>query len=109
MRGILNEEYHQHYALLVGAIVTLSGRMISPAQLEKARKCLVHFVEMIDVYYGMNSNVTISIANVFACVLYNKPGTLYDLIIFIIVCLWKHHINLLLQVRPVTSNLVTCN
>jgi hypothetical protein len=70
MRGILNEEYHQHYALLVGAIVTLSGRTISPAQLEKARKCLVHFVEMIDVYYGMNSNVTISIRNnVFACVL----------------------------------------
>jgi hypothetical protein len=70
MRGILNEEYHQHYALLVGAIVTLSGRTISPAQLEKARKCLVHFVEMIDVYYGMNSNIAFCIGNnVFACVL----------------------------------------
>jgi len=52
MKGILDEEYHQHYALLVGAITFLSGRSISPEQLEIARKFLMHFVEMYDVYYG---------------------------------------------------------
>ena len=52
MKGILDEEYHQHYALLVGAITFLSGRSISPEQLEIARKFLIHFVEMYDAYYG---------------------------------------------------------
>lgn len=52
MKGILDKEYHQHYALLVGAITFLSGRSISPEQLEIARKFLMHFVEMYDAYYG---------------------------------------------------------
>ena len=52
MKGILDEEYHQHYALLVGAITFLSGRSITPEQLETAGKFLMHFVEMYDAYYG---------------------------------------------------------
>mgnify|MGYP000418143503 CR=1 FL=1 len=52
LKGILDEEYHQHYALLVGAITFLSGRSISPEQLEIARKFLMHFVEMYDAHYG---------------------------------------------------------
>lgn len=52
MKDILDEEYHQHYALLVGAITLLSGRSITPEQLEMAGKFLMHFVEMYDAYYG---------------------------------------------------------
>lgn len=52
LKGILNEDYYQHYALLVGGIILLSGRSISPGQLEMAGKFLMHFVEMFDVYYG---------------------------------------------------------
>ena len=52
MKGILDEEYHQHYALLVGGIVLLSGRSISPEQLEMAGRYLMHFVELYDTYYG---------------------------------------------------------
>lgn len=52
LKGILNEDYYQHYALLVGSIILLSGRSISPGQLEMAGKFLMHFVEMFDVYYG---------------------------------------------------------
>lgn len=48
----LSEEYYQHYALLVGGIFLLSGRLISPEQLETAGKFLMHFVEMFDAYYG---------------------------------------------------------
>ena len=51
----LSEEYYlffQHYALLVGGIFLLSGRSISPEQLETAGKFLMHFVEMFDAYYG---------------------------------------------------------
>ena len=42
----------QHYALLVGGIMLLSGRSISPEQLETAGNLLMHFVEMYDAYYG---------------------------------------------------------
>jgi len=52
MKGILEDEYFQHYALLVGGIVLLSGRTISPEQLELAGNLLIHFVEMFDAYYG---------------------------------------------------------
>lgn len=52
MKGVLDEEYYQHYALLVGGIVLLSGRSISPEQLETAGNFLIHFVEMFDAYYG---------------------------------------------------------
>ena len=52
MKGVLNEDYFQHYALLVGGIILLSGRSISPQQLEVAAKFLMHFVEMFDAYYG---------------------------------------------------------
>lgn len=52
MKGVLSEEYFQHYALLVGGIILLSGRSISPRQLEIAGKFLMHFVEMFDAYYG---------------------------------------------------------
>lgn len=52
MKGILKEEYFQHYTLLVGGIILLSGRSISPQQLEMAGKFLMHFVEMFDAYYG---------------------------------------------------------
>ena len=53
MKGVLSEEYYQQYnALLVGGIFLLSGRSISPEQLETAGKFLMHFVEMFDAYYG---------------------------------------------------------
>lgn len=52
LKGILHEEYHQHYALLVGGIMLLSGRSISPEQLETAGNLLMHLVEMYDAYYG---------------------------------------------------------
>lgn len=52
MKGNLDEEYHQHYALLVGGIVLLSGRSVSPEQLEMAGRYLMHFVELYDTYYG---------------------------------------------------------
>ena len=48
----LSEEYYQHYALLIGGIFLLSGRSISPEQLETAGKFLMHFVEMFEAYYG---------------------------------------------------------
>ncbi|PFX11596.1 hypothetical protein AWC38_SpisGene24605 [Stylophora pistillata] len=51
LKGILHE-YHQHYALLVGGNILLSGRSISPEQLETAGNLLMHFVEMYDAYYG---------------------------------------------------------
>ena len=51
MKGIFDEEYHQHYALLVGGIVLLSGRSISPEQLEMAGdiwcillSCMIHIM-----------------------------------------------------------------
>ena len=50
--GILPNDYYQHYALLVGGITLLSGRSISPEQLQLAGKFLIHFVEMFDAYYG---------------------------------------------------------
>lgn len=56
MKGILDEEYHQHYALLVGGISLLSRRSISPEQLEMAGRLLMHFVEMFDAYYGENED-----------------------------------------------------
>ena len=52
LKGILDNDYYQHYALLVGGIILLPGRSISPTQLEMAGKFLMHFVEMIDAYYG---------------------------------------------------------
>lgn len=52
LKGILPDDYYQHYALLVGGITLLSGRSISPGQLQMAGKFLIHFVEMFDVYYG---------------------------------------------------------
>lgn len=52
MKGVLDDEYYQHYALLVGGIVLLSGRSISPEQLELAGSLLIHFVEMFDAHYG---------------------------------------------------------
>ena len=52
MKGVLDEEYYQHYALLVGGIFFLSGRSISPEELETAGNFLIHFVEMFDAYYG---------------------------------------------------------
>ena len=52
LKGILHAEYQQHYALLVGGIILLSGRSISPEQLETAGNLLMHFVEMYDAYYG---------------------------------------------------------
>lgn len=52
LKGILPNDYYQHYALLVGGITLLSGRSISPEQLQLAGKFLIHFVEMLDVYYG---------------------------------------------------------
>ena len=48
MKGILDEEYYQHYSLLVGGITFLSGQSISPEQLEMAGMLLIHFVEMYD-------------------------------------------------------------
>lgn len=51
LKGILPDDYYQHYALLVGGITLLSGRSISPGQLQMAGKFLIHFVEMFDVYY----------------------------------------------------------
>lgn len=57
MRGILDEEYYQHYALLVGGIILLSRRSISPEQLEMAGRLLMHFVEMYDAYYGKNKDL----------------------------------------------------
>lgn len=54
----LSEEYYQHYALLVGGIFLLSGRSISPEQLETAGKFLIHFVEMFDAYYGLSNFMT---------------------------------------------------
>ena len=52
MRGVLDEEYYQHYTLFVSGIFLLSGRSISPEQMEMAGKYLMHFVEMFDAYYG---------------------------------------------------------
>lgn len=52
MKDVLDDEYYQHYALLVGGIVLLSGRSISPEQLDMAGNLLIHFVEMFDAYYG---------------------------------------------------------
>ena len=52
MKGVLNEDYFQHYGLLVGGIILLSGRSISPQQLEIAAKFLMHFVERFNAYYG---------------------------------------------------------
>ena len=52
MKGILEDEYFQHYALLVGGIYTLLKESISPANLLKAEQLLTHFVEMVDVHYG---------------------------------------------------------
>ncbi|XP_074629306.1 uncharacterized protein LOC141886900 [Acropora palmata] len=52
MRGVLDEEYYQYYTLFVSGIFLLSGRSISPEQMEMAGKCLMHFVEMFDAYYG---------------------------------------------------------
>ena len=52
LKGILPNDYYHHYALLVGGITLLSGRSISPGQLQLAGKFLIHFVEMFDVYYG---------------------------------------------------------
>ena len=52
MKGVLDEEYFQHYSVLVGGIILLSGRSISPEQLEMAGRFLIHFVEMFDAYYG---------------------------------------------------------
>ena len=57
MKGILDEEYHQHYALLVGGIIFLSGRSISPEQLAMAGRLLMHFVEMYDAYYGEDKDM----------------------------------------------------
>lgn len=57
MKGILDKKYHQHYALLVGGIIFLSGRSISPEQLEMAGKLLMHFVEMHDAYYGVYEDI----------------------------------------------------
>ena len=53
MKGVLEADYYQHYALLVGGIILLSGRSISPKELEMAGKFLIHFVQMFDAYYGM--------------------------------------------------------
>ena len=75
MKGILDEEYHQHYALLVGGIVLLSGRSISPEQLEMAGTFLMHFVELYGTYYGECFN--------FGCfhiafeAVYNVTGQIY--------------------------------
>ena len=52
MKGVLEDEYYQHHALFGGGIVLLSGRSISPEQLELAGNLLIHFVEMFDAYYG---------------------------------------------------------
>jgi len=56
MKGIL-DEYHQHYALLVGGISLLSRRSISPEQLEMAGRLLMHFVVMFDAYYCENEDL----------------------------------------------------
>jgi hypothetical protein len=53
MKGILKEVYYQHYALLVGGIYLLLKESISVLDLSNAEKLLTHFVEMLDVYYGM--------------------------------------------------------
>ena len=52
MKGILDDELFQHYSLLVGGIVLLSGKCVTIQQLDKAGKLLMHFVEMFDAYYG---------------------------------------------------------
>lgn len=53
MKGILSDELFNHYALLVGGIYLLCQESISPYDLKKAEMLLAHFVEMVDVYYGM--------------------------------------------------------
>ena len=57
MKGVLEDEYYQHHALLVGGIVLLSGRSISPEQLELAGNLLIHFVEMFDAYIMVSKSV----------------------------------------------------
>lgn len=52
LQGMLPNDYYQHYALLIGGITLLSGRSISPGQLQLAGEFLIHFLEMFDVYYG---------------------------------------------------------
>ena len=44
--------------MLVGSIIPLSGRSIYPGQLEMAGKFLMHFVEMFDVYYGKQCDIS---------------------------------------------------
>ena len=55
MKGVLDEEYFQHYSLLVGGIMLLSGRSISPEQLEMTGTFLMHFVEMFDALWLVTS------------------------------------------------------
>ena len=50
MKGVLDNEYYQHYSLLVGGIMLLPGRSVSSEQLEMTGKFLMHFVEMFDAY-----------------------------------------------------------
>ncbi|PFX11797.1 Diacylglycerol kinase theta, partial [Stylophora pistillata] len=59
--GILHEENHQHYALLVGGIILLSGRSISPEQLETYRctllRCMMRIITgMVDDNDGIVSD-----------------------------------------------------
>lgn len=49
MKWILDEEYYQHYSLLVGGITFLSGRSISPEQLEMAGMLLIHLLRCMMV------------------------------------------------------------
>ena len=59
MKGVLSEEYYQHYAVLVGEIFLLSGRSIlTTEQLETAGKFLMHFVEMFDAYTVVSNFMT---------------------------------------------------
>ena len=59
MKGVLSEELFSHYALLVGGIYLLSQESISAADLKKAEILLAHFVEMLDVYYGMIGDLSL--------------------------------------------------
>ena len=46
MKSIIN------IIIIIISGILLSGRSISPEQMEMAGKCLMHFAEMFDAYYG---------------------------------------------------------
>ena len=75
MKGVLSEELFSHYALLVGGIYLLSQESISAADLKKAEILLAHFVEMLDVYYGMIGDLSLCVLGDFLHIILGDLST----------------------------------